>query len=259
MSVFNPGSLETLDKANVQNLVNAISQKNGKLDLDEIHLEQMLLEFTEFFAKETPLYEEINFNGTKVRKPIEVPWQFELAQHRQFKSFTIPISRSFWAFPKVVSYMRQDDYRHEMPMPNLSQIPVPAIPDGTGGKGVLNSIKDIGKKLYRDPHSPYNANKDLMEYYSQIPQQWFNMLHIFELNVRNRPRINTRNQLDKIMNDLVIVFNALLEPNLVHVVHYANMILKTETEDRIVNLLTSYNQIQERHEKMMMMNPTQNL
>lgn len=237
-------SLETLDKANVQRLVDNISQKNQKLDVDEAKLEETLIGFTNFFAVETDDKEKI-------------PYQFKLENHAKFKGFTLPISRSLWAFTKVVSHMRQELYAHETPMPNITS-QLPTMGENVDAKGIMNTFKDIGRKLYRDPKSPYNAMQDQMEYLSGIPQQWTNMVHIFELNIRVRPRINTRQQLDKIMNDLVIVFNAHIEPNLVQVIHYANIILKGETEDRIVNLLTTYNQIAERHERqMMMMGPGQ--
>lgn len=245
------GTLETLDKANVQRLVDNISQKNQKLDLAEEELEMKLIQFTKWFAEETPLFEVID--GENVQ--IDIPVQFRKENHAKFKEFTLPISRSLWAFTKVVSHMRMESYAHETPMPNLHGS-LPSM-NQDESKGVLNSLKEFGKKVYRDPNSPYNAARELMDYYSAIPQQWINMIHIFELNIRNRPRINTRLQLDKTMDDLVIVFNSHIEPNLVHILHYANIILKGETEERIVNLLTTYNQIAERHEKMMMMNPNQ--
>lgn len=246
--------LETLDKANVQRLVDNISHRNQKLDVEESALETTLIGLTGFFAKETPLKETVEIDGKQVEQEIKIPYQFQLKNHAEFKKFTLPISRSLWAFTKVVSHMRQELYQHETPMPNLTSS-LPTLGDGSKTKDILNMFKDISKKLYRDPNSPYNATKELMEYYSQIPPQWFNMIHIFELSIRTRPRINTRVQLDKILNDIVIVFNAHIEPNLVSVVHYANIILKTETEDRIVNLLTTYNQIAERHEKLMMNQP----
>lgn len=237
-------SLEPIDQANVQRLVNVISEKTQRLDKDEHDLEKVLLDFTEFFAIPTPMEED--------GKPIPVPYQFQLENHIKFKKLTIPISRSIWAFTKVVSHMRQELYAHEVPLPNLSNA-LPTMGDNSGEtKSFMNSFKDLTKKLYRDPHSPYNATKDQMDYLSNIPGQWINMVHIFELNIRNRPRINTRRELDRIMNDLVIVFNSHIEPNLLSVVHYANLILKGEADDRVVNLLTAYRDAEERKAKLLM-------
>lgn len=259
-------TLETLDKANVQRLVDNISQKNLRLDTDEDNLALKLIEFTEFFAIETDYYKDVfekdgktpklDNEGKAIKTPIDIPYQFQKTNHAKFKSFTIPISRALWSITKVVHHERQELYKQEIPMPNFAN-QIPSKMEGNGAKDLLGSLKDIGKRLYKDPHSPYNESREQMDYLSAIPSQWTNMLHIFELNIRVRPRINTRHELDKIMNDLVVVFNSYIEPYLLQTVHLANIIVKAETEDRIVNILTTYNQIAERHEKMMMGQPPQ--
>jgi len=255
-----PGHLDSLEKANVQRLVNNVSEKNIQLDSAEDDLTNKLIEFTEFFSITTPRYEtKLDANNNEMfddfgepildkNRPIEIPYQFRRENHAKFKAFSIPISRSMWAVSKVISHMRQELYAHETPMPPMSQLPMGPAPD----KGILNTIKDFGKKLYRDPNSPYNVTKDELTIYSEIPEAWYNMLHIYELNIRHRPKINTRAQLDRILDDIVIIFSARIEPYLLQLVHQAILILKAETEDKIVSILTTYNQIEERHAKMMM-------
>lgn len=234
-------SLETLDKANVQRLVDVLAQKNMQLDRDEALLQKKLERFTEFFSIETPFEDE---NGDEIL----IPYQFRKENHKEFKEFSIPISKAMWSVSKVVAVMRQELYRQETPMPNLTN----QLGMAGESKGIINTLKEVGKKLYKDPHSPYNATKEELKTYSEIPGEWRNMLHIYELNIRHRPRINTRAQLDKILDDIVIVFNARIEPFVFQLQHQANIILKTETEEKIVSLLTTYNQIAERHEKLMM-------
>jgi len=122
---------------------------------------------------------------------------------------------------------------------------------------MMNALKDIGKKLYRDPRSPYAESRELMKYYSEIPANWNNMLHIFELNFRNRSKIQTREQLDKVLNDIVIVFNSQIEPNVVNLIHHAHIILKSENTTTIKDLLAVYQQVAERQQKMMLGMPPQ--
>lgn len=236
--------LEPLDKANVQTLVDGIGERSMRYERSQQKLDKALIEFSEFWIVDTPEKDE---NGN----PVDIPYQFQKENIPKFKKFTNEINRSMWVFSFVVKENRIQLHSQEnLPPPTqLSNLPL-GQSKPSDLKAMLGSFRDFTKKIYKDPDSPYNATKDEFEYLLEIPHQWINMLHIHYLSIVHRPKINTRHELDKIRDDVMVFFNAHLEPNLQAKKEEATNILIDKANDKIEKILTSYKELAERHEKM---------
>ena len=247
MAIEGSGKLQSIDKLNSQRLIENFAQRFQKLDSDERKLEEVLVNFSIFLNKETPKFD---LEG----KPILVPYQFLTENRPIFKKFEIPISRATWVVPKVVLHMRLEIERYERGMPNMaSAMPLLSPPntnveaEGVSSK-LIKSFKEITTKLYKDPLSPKTKMEYTIARFQAIPEQWHNMLHIYNVNFDKRPHLSQRAALDRTLSHVKLVFDSYLSPALVALVRYAIEITKDQTLDRYEKLLVFQQQLSERHD-----------
>jgi hypothetical protein len=229
-------TIETIDKANVQKFVDVFSQRHSKLDFYEDQLEEKLLEFTEFFTRVDPV---------DSKKEYTKPYHFRLANHVEFKKFSITISRAMYSVPKVVMYMRMELRKYQQgEQSTMESITQPSMVINTGDQqqkeSKLDRIKNIVKRETIDPNSPEVQMQGMIRDYQMIPKKWTNILHWYELGLRKREHLNSKASLQKLLENIIIAFNVFIEPNLVSIVHYSNEITKEKTETTAAEVLQAY-------------------
>jgi len=232
--------METFDKANVQKFVDLFSYRAQRLDEDEKDFHASLIEFTEFFAKTKD-------DKDKDGKPIKYdkPYHFRLENHAEFKKFSLIISTAMYAVPKVVINMRKELYQLETGkssmIPEILQpAPISVNINPNEQKSYKDKLLNKLQKPISDPNSPHLMMQKFINDIQVMPIKWRNIIHWYELGVRKRSLINSNLSLSGLLDNIVIVFNTFIEPNLVWVVHYSNELIKSESEERAVQVLQVY-------------------
>ncbi len=244
------GGISTLDAAtiNMQRMVSVVTHRHIRLDQNEKQLEKTLTELAEFWSHET-------------EEKDNVPYQFQLKNQAEFKRFSIPISRSMWAVRKIVTHWRTELYKYEIGLtPDVPSIPIaaPAESEPTtkvevntakkpAGSGLTDKLKNLTKSFKHDSFSPLSVLNDSIEYTQKIEIKWHTILHWYGLATRKRSnRINTKQALIDLLDNIIIVFDFYVEPNLVMAVHYAHELIKQDIEELAKQSITSYLQAHER-------------
>ncbi len=237
------GEIESVDKANMQKIVNVFTQRVQKFDREEELLQKNLEDFTEFVSIETPENDED-------KKPILIPIPFKREKIKDFKKLTSPISLAMWACPKVVVHMRKElfpfEYGQQPQTPSQPQIYQPEqipIPK----ENLLEKIKTKINMQLKHANSPYNATQNMILDFEAIPRNWRLMLHWYHLGIKKTPEINTRDELQRRIDNIAITFDFDIEPFLLMAIRYAHEIILGETEHILVNVLQAHLQIRERH------------
>lgn len=231
---------------NMQKIINIFSQRSAKLFAEEESLEETLVQLQEFWAKPTEKKEEILY-------------QFTPEGQKKFTRLKIPISRAMWAVRKVIVFERLEQYRFEQGLQMQSTIPMINMPiesepqtkievnTAKQDTGIKDKIIGATKKFVKNPESPYNLMLESINYLAKIEPKWHNALHWYYLEVTKRPKINTRPALQNLLENIVIVFNYYIEPNLVMAVHYANELVMKETEAMAMQAISIQQQQQQRN------------
>ncbi len=240
------GTLQPLDKANMQKIVNVVTQRHIKLDYDEEQLKKTLENFSGFMSQETPEKDE---NG----KLITIPIPLQRKNIKEFKKLTNPISRAMWSVPKVLTAMSTQTYPFELGnMPSeiiISglQEPTQQQPQKEQSTDWLGRIKNQLSGIKRDPNSPYLSMQDFRFKIQMMPDQWRLFLHWYHLTIKKRHQISTIVELQRKLDNYAIAFDFAIEPILLMSVRYANEITKQETEFLAIKVLSAYGQARERH------------
>lgn len=223
-------NIDTIDTANMQKLVNVLSQRHPKLDDFEEDLEEKLLKFTEFCAEETPEKELI-------------PIQFKKENHKKFKEFSIPISRAMYSALKVGGFLIFD--KKLIPIEPMEMLPYHTEEKESISQKVANSTKKMFSKfIATTPELKFN---NMLTDIIIMQKKWKNIVHHYELGIRKRPKINTKKRLQQTLDNIIIAFNVFVEIDLVMTVHYANEITKGETEIITKDAIVAYLTAKERH------------
>lgn len=242
MEINASNPVQSIDKLNTQRLLDNFAERYKKQDDDEQKLGELLVEFTKF------RYTETDENLPK-------PLQFEKKYAHQFKKYEIPISRATWSVPYVVMHMRtklEESERGGMPI-DLSGVPLVqphgATPDVNYGNKLVNTLKDLKNKLTKDPLSPKLKMEYTITAFQNLPLQWQNMLHIYNVNYDKRPDISKRKALDRTLSNINLVFDSYVEPTLLPLVSFAKYLAQMEILRMNKDLLIFQQNIAERHEQ----------
>lgn len=248
MEISSSNAVQTIDRLNTQRLIDSFAERYKKQDDDEHRLGEMLVEFTKFRYTET---------DPSLPKPL----QFEKRYAHQFKKYEIPISRATWSVPFVVLHMRtklEESERGGMPL-DLAGVPLVqphgATPDVNYGNKLVSTLKDLKNKLTKDPLSPKLKMEYTIASFQNLPGQWQNMLHIYNVNYDKRPDISKRQALDRTLSNINLVFDSYVEPTLLPLVSYAKYLAQMELLTMNKELLMFQQNLAERKEQRQFMGP----
>jgi len=225
----------------MQKLVNLISQRFAKLDIDRDELKDALIDLSDFWHIET-------------EEKDTVPFQFQRNNQKTFKKYSHPISESMWAVNLVANEMRKELYPFELGTgtPNVSsaiqiQEPEPTpttkveVNTAKTEPSIMDKLKKtVARQPQRDPNSPYALMQENIRYFSMIEQKWHLILHWYGISVYKSPKKTNKVALQNRLENIIITFDRYIEPNLLKCVHYANEILKNRTEQSAITAISAH-------------------
>jgi len=156
---------------------------------------------------------------------------------------------------KVVMYERTELYKYKLGSMTPEQVMTPPLSLQEPPQSVTNveinqqqpkeSIRSrlsraVGRTSGHDPSNPYNLMLKNIDYTQKIKYKWQDILHWYYLGVKKGKILQNDAGLQDLLDNMVIVFDYYVEPNLVMTVRFANEITKKETSELALSAITGY-------------------
>lgn len=233
------GGIETLDAStlNMQKIVDSVTQSFARFQAEIDDLTETLVKLAGFWA-------------TTTKKDETVLIQFTPEGQQEFKRYSTPISLAMYSVMLVVNHGRANLFTpvkipEPTPQPEIqTKIEVNAKPEK---ESKLEKLKTLGKKLLPTEPSPYALSLDSFADLERTPAKWKNLLHWYNLACKKRDEINSREALQELLENITIVFDTFIEPNLLFSISYAKYIYMESSQDKATRVMESYQQLKQRN------------
>ncbi len=218
--------ITTLDQANMTKILNLITFPSNLLFIGQKELDKSLNNLDVFFIKYTPPTDP-------------VPIQFSKASEIDFKAYTRGIARNLGSFRKIALYELQEMTRMKSKTTEpfrMGEEPEVKFSPEMEKEGFISKIT----KPFQREEPSFNLVRNSISELTKFHGKYQNWLHWYWLACRKREKINSRDALQKILENMIIYFNTFLEPNLLMAQSYAHDIARDLSAEKAVVAVTAY-------------------